>query len=95
MSKGHIALVMLWETFYTCLITIAGGLLLGILLSKLILLLLYKVLFFTVSFGFYRELAVGGDHRPAVRRHQSGGPADQPPPRPPVQAGGAAERGAA
>lgn len=52
MSKGHIALVMLWETFYTCLITIAGGLLLGILLSKLILLLLYKVLFFTVSFGF-------------------------------------------
>ena len=43
---------MLWETVYTCLITVVGGLLLGILLSKLMLLLLYKILFFSVSFGF-------------------------------------------
>lgn len=52
MSKGHIAVVMLWETLYTGLITIAGGLLLGILLSKLLMLLLFKILFFTVQFGF-------------------------------------------
>ena len=52
MSKRHIAVVMLWETVYTCLITVVGGLLLGILLSKLMLLLLYKILFFSVSFGF-------------------------------------------
>ena len=31
MSKGHIALILFWETVYTCLITIGGGLLLGIL----------------------------------------------------------------
>lgn len=30
------------ETLYTCLVTIVGGILLGILLSKLLLLLLYK-----------------------------------------------------
>ncbi len=52
MSKRHIALVLLWETIYTCLITIVGGLLLGILLSKLLLMILYKVLFFSVAFGF-------------------------------------------
>ena len=52
LSKRHIAVVMLWETVYTCLITVVGGLLLGILLSKLMLLLLYKILFFSVSFGF-------------------------------------------
>ena len=52
MSKRHIAVVMMWETVYTCLITVVGGLLLGILLSKLMLLLLYKILFFSVSFGF-------------------------------------------
>lgn len=52
MSKRHIALVLLWETVYTCLITIVGGLLLGILLSKLLLMILYKVLFFSVAFGF-------------------------------------------
>ena len=52
MSKRHIALVMLWETLYTCMITIVGGLLLGMLLSKLLMLLLFKLLFFTVKFGF-------------------------------------------
>ncbi len=52
MSKRHIALVLFWETVYTCLITIVGGLAAGILLSKLMLLLLYKILFFEVAFGF-------------------------------------------
>lgn len=52
MSKGHIALILFWETVYTCLITIGGGLLLGILLSKLLILLLFKLLYFTVHFGF-------------------------------------------
>ena len=52
MSKRHIAVVLLWETLYTCLIAIVGGLLIGILLSKLFLLLLYKLLFFSVHFGF-------------------------------------------
>ena len=44
MSKRHIAVVLLWETLYICIIAILGGLLLGILISKLLLLLLYKLL---------------------------------------------------
>lgn len=60
LSKGHIALVLFWETVYTCLITILGGLLLGILLSKLLLLLLYKLLFFPVTFGFSVNLVSVG-----------------------------------
>ncbi|MDQ9886442.1 hypothetical protein RFX61_18200, partial [Acinetobacter baumannii] len=37
-----------------------GGLLLGILLSKLLLLLLYKLLFFPVTFGFSVNLVSVG-----------------------------------
>lgn len=60
MSKRHIAVVLLWETFYTCLIVIVGGLLAGILLSKLLLLLLCKILFFPVQFGFVVNLSSVG-----------------------------------
>lgn len=52
MEKKHIAKMLLWETFYTAIISIIGGLLAGILLSKLLLLALYRLLFFTVHFGF-------------------------------------------
>lgn len=52
MEKRHIARVMLLETVYTALCTIIGGLLTGILLSKLMLMLLFKLLTFAIPFGF-------------------------------------------
>jgi putative ABC transport system permease protein len=52
MGKGHITRVMALETVYTALITFAAGLLSGILLSKLMLMLLLKLLRFPVPFGF-------------------------------------------
>jgi putative ABC transport system permease protein len=52
MGKSHIARVMTFETVYVFLITLACGLFTGILLSKLILMLLLKLLTFSVPFGF-------------------------------------------
>lgn len=52
MSKRHIGAVLFWEMVYTCLIAVGLGLLLGILFSKLLLLLVFKLLFFQVHFGF-------------------------------------------
>ena len=52
MGKGHIARVMTFETVYVFLITLACGLFAGILLSKLLLMLLMKLLTFSVPFGF-------------------------------------------
>ena len=52
MEKKHIANMLLWETFYTGIVSIIGGLLAGILLSKLLLLALFRLLFFQVHFGF-------------------------------------------
>jgi putative ABC transport system permease protein len=52
MEKRHIVRILAWETIYTALIGIAGGLLTGILLSKLLLLLLCSLLKFDVPFGF-------------------------------------------
>lgn len=52
MGKKHIAIILFWETVFTCLITVLGGLFFGILLSKLFLLLLFKLLSFEVRFGF-------------------------------------------
>lgn len=53
MEKRHISLVLWWETVYTALLTIAAGLALGVLLSKLMLLLLCAILRETVPFGFF------------------------------------------
>jgi putative ABC transport system permease protein len=52
MGKRHIGKVMAYENLYTALFSIAAGIGLGILFSKLMLLLLYKLLDFDVPFGF-------------------------------------------
>lgn len=52
MEKRHMARLLFWETVYSALVCIAGGLLLGILLSKLFLLLLCAIMRTDVAFGF-------------------------------------------
>lgn len=52
MEKKHIGRIMAWETLYTALISLFGGLLLGILFSKLITLFLYKLINFNPNIGF-------------------------------------------
>ncbi len=56
MEKGQISLIICWEVLITAVIGIAAGLLLGILFSKLILMLLFRLLHFSVSLGFYVSL---------------------------------------
>jgi len=53
MEKRQIAHFLLWETVYTAVVGIAGGLGVGILLSKLMLLLLCAILRAGVPFGFF------------------------------------------
>jgi putative ABC transport system permease protein len=52
MGKRHIAKILFYETVFTGIGTIAAGLVTGIILSKLVLLILVKLLRFTVPFGF-------------------------------------------
>lgn len=52
LEKRHIALVMCWETALCTAAVIAGGLLAGILLSKLMLLVVLKMSRLPVLFGF-------------------------------------------
>ena len=52
MEKRHMGRLLLWETVYSALLCIVGGILLGILLSKLFLLLLCLVIQADVIFGF-------------------------------------------
>lgn len=52
MEKKHISRMMFWETIYLASVSIVGGLAFGILLSKLILLLLLKLVQFSVPMGF-------------------------------------------
>jgi putative ABC transport system permease protein len=56
MEKRHIARLMLWETLYCAAIGILGGLAVGILLSKLILLLLLQLVRIPVQFGLTASL---------------------------------------
>jgi len=58
MGKGNLAVVLFLETLYTALLTLTLGLGLGILLSKLMLLILMKLIGFAVPFGF--EISVKG-----------------------------------
>jgi len=58
MGKGNIAGVLTFETLFVTLITLVFGLALGVLLSKLTLLLLCKLIDFTVPYGF--EISVKG-----------------------------------
>jgi len=53
MEKRHIAKILFYETIMTGVISIITGLLLGILFSKLILLLYAKLLSFDIPFGFF------------------------------------------
>lgn len=53
MEKRHIAKVLGQETFFVAVIAIAGGVLSGIVFSKLILMLLYRMLGFQESVSFY------------------------------------------
>ncbi len=52
MEKRHLCRLLFWETVCSALICVVGGLLLGILLSKLFLLLLCAVIGSSVPFGF-------------------------------------------
>ena len=68
MEKRHMARLLFWETIYSFLLCAVGGLLLGVLLSKLFLLLLCVVIQAEVPFGFevpreavtYMAVAFGG-----------------------------------
>ena len=53
MNKRHIGRVLLWETLYTALIAFVSGIALGILFSKLMQLLLLRILRFDIRFGLY------------------------------------------
>lgn len=53
MEKKHIAKVLTWETFFVCIISMTLGLFLGIAVSKLMFLVLLKILNFKVPMGFY------------------------------------------
>ncbi|EOR24490.1 MULTISPECIES: ABC transporter permease [Clostridium] len=53
MEKRHIAKVLFWEIFFVTLISMVLGLLLGIGVSKLIFLVLLKILHFKVPMGFF------------------------------------------
>jgi putative ABC transport system permease protein len=52
LEKRHIAHLMLWEMLYCAAVSILGGLVVGILLSKLILLLLLRLVQLPIQFGF-------------------------------------------
>lgn len=52
MEKKHIAKIMLLETLFVAFISILSGLLAGILFSKLMVLLLFKIINFKITFGF-------------------------------------------
>ena len=52
MEKRHLARLLFWETVFSALLCIGGGLALGVLLSKLFLLLLCTIMRVDVVFGF-------------------------------------------
>ena len=53
MEKGHIGKMMFLETIFTSIFSLAAGILVGILGSKLALLLLLKLIHLPAQFGFY------------------------------------------
>lgn len=53
MEKRHIAVVMFYETLLTALVSIAGGLLFGVVLDKLMYLVLLNLMHFEVSQAFH------------------------------------------
>jgi putative ABC transport system permease protein len=60
MGKSHIARVMTLENIYVAILSLVVGLGVGILLSKLMLMILLKILTFEVTFGFeVSPIAIG------------------------------------
>jgi putative ABC transport system permease protein len=57
MEKKHIANIMFWETLFTAVVSMGVGVAAGILLSKLMILLLFKIISFKVTFGFEIPIA--------------------------------------
>jgi putative ABC transport system permease protein len=57
MEKKHIAKIMFYETIFIAFICLFIGILAGILFSKLMILLLFKIISFKVVFGF--EISAG------------------------------------
>lgn len=53
LGKKHISLVMVIESVVVFLITLAGGLFTGVLFSKIIMMVLYKILKFEIPFEFF------------------------------------------
>ncbi len=53
MGKRHIAIVLGFETAYTAIAGIVGGVLLGLLLQKLAVLLLCRLMQMDIAYGFY------------------------------------------
>ena len=53
MEKSHIAKTMAWENFYVTLISIVGGLVIGLALDKAMFLLIAQVLNEEISLGFF------------------------------------------
>ena len=53
MEKKHIAKVLFWENLFVALLSMSMGLLWGIVFSKLMFLILLKILNFTVPMGFF------------------------------------------
>ena len=53
MGKGHIARVLAWETVYIGLAGIVGGILCGMLFQRLVTLIVYRVVRYSVGFTFY------------------------------------------
>mgnify|MGYP000000839591 CR=1 FL=1 len=52
MEKKHVARIMGYETIFTFAICLTAGISLGILLSKFMILLLFKIISFKATFGF-------------------------------------------
>ncbi|MEA4964243.1 MAG: FtsX-like permease family protein [Oscillospiraceae bacterium] len=53
LGKRHIGRMLGFETLYTAVAGIGGGILLGLLLQKLVTLLLYQIMHFSAYYGFY------------------------------------------
>ena len=53
MGKIHIAKIMAWETFFSFLIAVGGGLILGIVFQKLLTMFLYRLTGLDAAIPFY------------------------------------------
>lgn len=53
MEKRHITKIMFWETLFSWFVTVAGGLLAGIIFNKLLMMFLYRLTGLTTSIRFY------------------------------------------